>query len=148
MRWLLPLSLVPGFFYYNEPLKEGERGINYNYATEATVLAFVTCLYILANLYHPVTFLVRIGESRTIKFLTSISYAHSMTHYWIMEVIQNHYPSVFMSPPVDFFCYLYCSFIITIMPIPVSYLCLKLIEEPFWKIEKVALKWIEKKKEA
>jgi len=139
----MPLTL-PGLFIYKQLLIVFKGGINIYLATETTILAFVTCLFILANLYHPASFVTRIGQSRSMKFLSSISHAHFMTHYWVMEFINNRFPAVFKSLPVNFLCYLHCIFIITIIPIPISYLCLKFIEEPFWKIEKNVLAWIKK----
>jgi peptidoglycan/LPS O-acetylase OafA/YrhL len=132
---MLPLALIPLHFYYLEPVQPGERGVYYNSATEATVLAFIICFFILGCLLQTNDFVNKLSHSRFVQFWAKISFAHFMTHFLFFETMQNRFSPWIEGWPLTFGGYVITALIIIFCPIPLSYLCLKYVEEPFWKLE-------------
>lgn len=132
---MAPLALIPLHFYYLKPHEPGARGAYYNSATEATAFAFIICFFILGCLLKTNELVNKLSQSKFVQFWNKISYAHFMTHFLFFETMKNRLSPWITGWPINFGGFLITNLIITFCPIPLSYLCLKYVEEPFWKLE-------------
>jgi peptidoglycan/LPS O-acetylase OafA/YrhL len=84
-------------------------------------------LFALGCFLEPVQIINDMGSSPFFKFWDKISYAHYMVHYFILIAIEKLFP-IYL--PGNDFGLIIAMLIITVLPLPLSVLVNKHIEEP------------------
>lgn len=132
--------LVPMYFFYTKPNIFGTNTIYYNHITESTVFSIILSFFIFGCLLEPIDFVSKLGNTRFFDFWNKLSYSHFMTHYFLFSSIFIYCPWVYSIFPANFLGLLFNSTMIICIPIPLSLLVIKYVEQPAIELEAKFLK--------
>lgn len=132
--------LVPVFVFYTYPTIFGPVKVYYKNITESLVFSLVLSFYILGCILEPNQFVNKLGNSGFFKFWNKLSYTHFMTHYFLLYAIDHYWGILFRTFPCNFLGYIFNTMLLVIVPIPLSLLVIKYIEQPAIELEARFLK--------
>jgi hypothetical protein len=136
--WLLKLSLflvIPCYYYYSVPTLFGDPLPYYKNKMESIVFSLIVSFFILGCILEPIDLIDIVSKSKFFNFWQRLSYSHFMTHFYLFTVIYDEFKWVYSIFPVNIFGLVFNSLILICLPIPLSILVNKYVEEPAVKLE-------------